>query len=116
MREPWTCLALVHAERFEPRVHIGRKRGRTSVLVGEDEHSDAARLAVAPEGKGRNSRGSCCIAQAPSDPVQLSCGARAQERERDVDALARDDTDVSDAGEDLALPLLNARDRLVGEA
>ena len=39
-----------------------------------------------------------------------------QERERDMDIRAPDDSDVADAGEDLGLPLLQELDRLRGEA
>src|SRR5262245_38910545 len=95
VREPGTVLALVHTERLEPRVQVGRERGCTSSLVVEHKHPDAARLAIATEREARNGRRGGGLAQVPCDSLHLSRSEVSEERERDVDVCARDDPDVT---------------------
>src|SRR5215211_446139 len=101
MRKPRTLFAPIDADRFEPLLQLLRDPVRAAVLVGEDEHADAARLAVAngfEYGSWRTPRG---CPHGIGDGRQLGAGPGAEERERDVEVLARDDAPT----ELLALPL-----------
>src|SRR5919202_1070967 len=51
VRQPRALLALVDAEVLEPLEQVEREPLRTALLVVEDEHSDAAGLAVAADGE-----------------------------------------------------------------
>jgi len=47
VRQPGTALALVHAEALETELDALCERGRPTGRIGEDEHPDGLRLAVA---------------------------------------------------------------------
>ena len=114
MGKPFPCLAPVDAERLEPRLEVAGERRRAASLVLEDEHPDAPRLAV-PHGHEPRRLGDAAGrgAERLDDPGQFACRPVAEERERDVEMLARDDTDVG--GEVLPLPGGERVERRVGQ-
>jgi len=100
MWKPWTLFAPIDADRLEPLLQFPRDSGCAVVLVLEDEHADASRLAV-PEGSERRSRRTLgARSQRVDDGGQISPRSRAEERERDVEIPSRDDP----PGEVLSLP------------
>src|SRR5690242_17479982 len=103
MRQPRPALDLVDAEPFEPRADVGRQRGRRAALVVEDEHADAARLAVAARREPDRSGLASSVLEPDADLVELALGARPEERQRDVEILRRHDPEV--ALSETALPL-----------
>ena len=95
VRQPRPPLGLVHPEAAEPLVQIARQRARGTSEVLEDEHPDAARLAVA-RGLEPNRPGGCGGgAELASDRVDLLARAGSEEREREVHVLERDDAAVA---------------------
>ena len=112
MRQPLPALGLVDAQRFQPRVQIARQQPRAAALVVEREHADAARLSVTPNRQDRpfGTRGR--LAQRVEDRLDLAHGPVAEKRERDVQVLGREHTDVARAAKSMALPLDEPVDRL----
>src|SRR5215207_3172228 len=111
MLEPRTTLAPVDADRLEPLVELPRDPGCAVVPVLENEHADAPRLAV-PEGSERRSgRALGARSQGVDDRRQIGARSRAQERERDVEILSRDNP----PGEVLSLPPDDPLDGAGGE-
>src|SRR5581483_3554841 len=95
MRQPRPALAPVDGERLQARLDVVRERRRECALVVEDEHPDAARLAVALEAEPQAARTRGGVAQRADDRLQLPCRPVAEEGERDVQVLARDDADAA---------------------
>ena len=112
MREPGTGLADVEPERLEPLVQTDCQRRGPPLLVVEDEHADAAGLAVAahPEhDRARDARRG--RTESPADSLDVARGAVSEEREREVQALGRDDPAAVQLG---VLPGDERGDRLGG--
>jgi hypothetical protein len=105
VRQPRAGLAPVHAERLEPLPHVAGEPGRAADLILADEHPDAPGLAVAHRSERRPVRPSRAPAQLVEDPRHVDSGPRAEEDERDVEVLGRDDADVRDATERARLPV-----------
>jgi hypothetical protein len=84
VRKPSAALALVHAELFQAGLDARGERRRATGRIGEDEHADRARLAVARdlerEGLGRGS----LACEQSEDGIEDGAGLRPEERERDV--------------------------------
>src|SRR5436190_17516182 len=69
--QPGPLLRLVDAESLEPLVQINGQPRRAPVLVGEDEHADAAGLLVANGPEHDRARGGCrSTPESTSDPRQ----------------------------------------------
>jgi hypothetical protein len=83
-------LALVDPERVEPCVQVFGDSRRSFVLVGEDEHAHAPRLAVPDRLEADRACGGCDGASRLHDPVEFDHGPMAEERERDVQVAACD--------------------------
>src|SRR5436190_2513863 len=104
MRQPPPPLRLVHVKRLQAAVEVARNARGAAVLVVEDEHPDAPRLAV-PANVEHGPRGADSrAAQTGCDVTEPPRACVAEKRERDVDVLARHDPHVVDAGEDGPLP------------
>jgi hypothetical protein len=101
VREPGPTLARVRVETLEPPLQILGEGGGAAVLVAEHEHADASRLAVALGGEARLLGGAGGVAQGRREGGELGARPAAEERERNVQVLRRDDPPR--AGE---LPLL----------
>src|SRR5262249_30241323 len=69
VRHPGTPLRLVQAERLEPAVQVRGEGGRAALRLGEDEHPDTPRLAVAAERKGGRRGRRSGLAQAARDSL-----------------------------------------------
>ena len=89
--EPPPPLALVDAEVFQPLEHVLRDPRRSAFLVAAGHHSDKTRLAVALRREDGALRSGSCLAQRTRDRVELLRRPRPEKRERDVQALGRDD-------------------------
>jgi hypothetical protein len=112
MRKPRTPLTPIHAEPFEPLPDpVGEKR-RAPALVGEDEHADAPRLAVTGRREhGRLDRGAR-LTDGTEDALDVASRSAAEEGDRDVKVLGRDEANAGD-GADLGLaPANEALDRI----
>src|SRR5207248_8882101 len=101
VREPATLLRLVHAEQPEPLMQVAREVAGRIALVVEDEHPDASGLAVAHRLEADRSGGRGGGSQLPGDRFDLLARTVAQERDRDMQVLARDDAAL---GQIVALP------------
>jgi len=90
--QPRPLLGVVDAELLETRVQVSGETRRPARLVGEAEHADAAGLAVAIglEDDWTLDR-SCGGAQRLGDGLQLSGRTAAQEGEREMQMLTRDE-------------------------
>jgi hypothetical protein len=115
VRKPGAPLPFVHAQALEPRGEpIGEAAG-AAVLVVQDDHADAAGLAVASRGEDRPLRLARGGAELADDSRNVARRAAAEEGEREVEVLGGDDSGVTDAGERLPLPGGEALDGVVGE-
>jgi hypothetical protein len=90
VRQPRPALGPVDAKPLEAPVHIGRERGRVLAVVVEDEHADAASLAVGTDAKQRSPGTLGRRPQLGDDRCQLPCGAASEKRQGDVKVLGRD--------------------------
>src|SRR6266511_1870688 len=99
VRQPWTVLALVHAELFQPPVEVAGELRRALLLVVEDEHADASRLAVPAQGQAGWPRSGGSVPQRSRDRLDLGDGPVPEERQRDVNVPGRDDPHVSGLAE-----------------
>src|SRR2546421_654741 len=90
---------------LEPLVQSPRDRRSAAVLVVEHEHADAPRLAIPAEEEARRLGHPRRLAQASGDRSALFRRTAAEERERDVQVVRRDDADVPSRSEGLGLPL-----------
>src|SRR5262245_52309704 len=92
MRKPRPRLTAEDSERLQPLLKPLCERGCPPALVIEDEHADAAGLAVAHRGEHGTAPG--VLDRDPErlcDRLELPRGPRAEEREGDVQVPARDD-------------------------
>ena len=112
MRKPLTLLALVHAERLEPRVQVFGQRGRRPRFVRENEHPDTAglpvphRLQLNPAGNGGG------VAGRGDDRLELGSRTVPEERQRDVQVRAGDGS----ASDVLLLPCADGVEHLAGKS
>src|SRR3954454_20883647 len=112
--KPRPAVTAVDAELLEPSPEIVGERRPRAVDVVVDEHADAPRLAVALEAElGRNGNG-CGRPQRADDRCELPGRALAEEGERAVEVLARDDPQV--AVQRGCLPGDDLVERSVGQA
>jgi hypothetical protein len=87
--QPRACLASVHAETLETLAEVCGDAPRTLCLVVEDDHADAAGLAVAERPKDRyRVDGRDSAAQRIGDGVDVIRRPRSEEGKRDVDVLS----------------------------
>lgn len=113
MGKPVPALAAVDAEPLQPLLEVGSERTCPARLVVEDEHPDAPRLAVAHRREARpllHPGGS--LTERRDDRGQLAGRPVAEEGERDVQVLARDDSEL--AGQVRVLPRLERVERGLG--
>src|SRR5207237_2486872 len=99
VRQPRTVFALVHPEPLEAGEEVVGEGRRPSVLVGEDEHADAARLAVARDGKDGPLDSGGRLAEGGADRRHHARRTAAQKRERDVEVRADDRADAAALGQ-----------------
>jgi hypothetical protein len=114
VREPGPALARVRAEALEPPLQVLGEGGGAAVLVAEHEHADAPRLAVALCGEARPRGRAGGVAQGCREGGELGARPAAEERERDVQVLGRDDPPR--AGERPLLPCGEGVGRVRGKA
>ena len=113
MRKPRALLGLVDPEPRQPLVNVFRNPRRMPVVVVEDEHADGARLSVPNRGEHGPSRAFDPCTQRSGDRGDLTGRPRAQERDRDVQVLFRDEASPFGSAELLPLPAGDpARDRV----
>jgi hypothetical protein len=110
--KPRTVLAPIDPEPFQTGEEVLRERGRPPVLVREGEHAHAPRLAVAGDLESRPRCGFRRRAKLSSDRPLLGCGPPAEERQRDVEVLPRNDSFAKLA----ALPADELVEDILGEA
>jgi len=85
--KPGPALRRVHPEPLEATLQpMGQRRG-PAARIGEDEHSDGARLPVAHGFELERVRRGGFIAQCAQDRVEGAAGLPAEERQRDMEAL-----------------------------
>ena len=89
---------------------------RMPVLVVEDEHPDAARLPVPHRGEHGLRSAVGPSRSAPRDRRQLTGRPRAEERDRDVQVLLRNEAGPLGRTELVPLPARDAASRLAGQA
>ncbi len=112
MREPRAPLALVHAELLEPCLQVVRERRGATTGIVEDEHPDAARLAVSHRREPDPACARSRFAQHSDDRVELLCRPVSEKSERDVQVIARDDPHALQLG---ALPRLDLVESVAGK-
>jgi len=115
VRQPLPTLALVDAERLEPCVQVVRQGAGAFTLVVEREHPDAPGLAIATQREERPFGRFRGAAQGSENPVELVRRPVAEERERCVQALSRNDARFRHVFELAALPLQEPVEDLVRE-
>jgi hypothetical protein len=113
VRKPRTAFSLVDAKPLEPLLEIAGEPSCVPFFVLEHEHADASRFAVANGREMDLPRAGGCLPQRIDDRVELAGRPPAEEGERDVHMLARDDTDVPEL---LPLPALDLVEDVVGQA
>ena len=95
MREPRPSLALVDPEALQPVEQILREPGRRTGQILQDEHPDTPGFAVLLRQKADRLGGCGGFAQRVGDPGKLAGRPVAQEGEREVQVLTRDDPAVT---------------------
>ena len=113
MREPCAPLALVHAEALQPRLKIVREPGGLAIGIIEDEHPDAARLAIAHCCEPNLPRNHRSVTQRLDDRIELLRRPMSEKRERDVEMIARKDPHTGQLG---ALPSFDLVKSVAGQA
>ena len=91
MRKPRARLGLVDPEPGQPLVNVFRDPRRVRLPVVEDEHADGARLPVPNRGKHGPRSALGPRMQRSGDRGELTGRPRAQERNRDMQVLSRDE-------------------------
>ena len=113
MRQPHAPLALVDAEPLEPALDIVRESCSVPPGIVEDDHPDAARLAI-PHGREPNVRRAASRSpQRTDDRIELRRRAMPEERERDVQVVARENANLVQFS---TLPALELLESVVGQA
>ena len=87
MRKPWAALRGVQPEPLQTALQPACEGRRPPARIGEDEHADGARLAVAHGLELERIRPGRFLAESTEDAFERTPGPSAQERERDVEAL-----------------------------
>ena len=87
MRKPWAALRGVQPEPLQTTLQPAGKGRRPSARVGEDEHADGARLAVAHGLELERIRRGGLLAESMEDAFERAPWPSAKKRERDVEAL-----------------------------
>lgn len=110
-------LALVDAELLEPQHEAACEEVRVARLVlGEDDHADPDGLPVAQSPKGRAPGLPGRSPHRAGDRLSLRGRSAAEEGERDVQVIAREDADAVRARDLPLLPGDEALDGGLGEA
>ena len=115
MREPFPPLGLVDAQPLETIREASREATRTASLVGEREHPDAARLAIAGRGKDETAALGGAVPHRLNDRPHVGGRAAPQEDERDVEVPRSHEASGGSVRERLALPRDEALDGLFRE-
>src|SRR5205085_4871800 len=89
VREPRSLLAPVHPEPLEAGEDVESEAPGVTAHVVEDEHADAAGLAVAAQIEPDRACGGSGGAQLTPDRLGLFGGTAAEERDRGVEIVAR---------------------------
>src|SRR5918912_1443921 len=116
VRKPRPLLALVDAELLEPQMEGVRHGRRPVFLVGEDEHPDAAGLAVAGYVEAGRSRCRGRLPKCSCDRRHLRRRPPPEEGERDVEVRPDDPPHASPLGKLAPSPLDEAVEDVVGKA
>jgi hypothetical protein len=104
VREPTPFLALVGAELLQPLEEVCGEACSFLGVIVEHEHPHASRLAVPARGEDDLGDLSRRFGECGHDRGQLAGRAPAEEREREMEVLARDDSAVAEV---LVLPRLD---------
>ena len=112
MREPRALLALVDAEGFESVEEAAGEVTTLACRVVEDEHRDAPGFAIAARREHDLARVPCGCPECGRNCGKLDGGSMAEEGERDVEMLARDDPAVAEL---LSLPGFDPVEDVVGK-
>lgn len=113
MRKPGPSLGGVDAEVLQPAVQVCGQGGGVSAGICEDEHSDALPFPVARHLKRDLTCGCSGSTQFLDDVRDGVAGCGAEEREREMEVLARHDPARCEV---LALPAHDLLDDVVGKA
>jgi hypothetical protein len=113
VRQPRALLALVDAEGLESVEETAGQVTALACRVVEDEHRDAAGLAIAAWREQDLAGVPCRRSERGRNRREFDGGPMAEEGERDVEMLAGDDPAVAEM---LGLPGLDPVDDVVGEA
>src|SRR5579859_6041680 len=113
MREPRPPFAPIHAELLESLVEVARERCRAASVVLQREHADAPCLAVVERCELDRARFGSRVPHRFDDRIELAGLPLPEERERDVQVLARHDPDGRQL---VALPILDLVESPIGEA
>src|SRR5213592_434818 len=113
MRQPRTTLRLVDPEPAEALVEVTCQLPGGAVLVVEDDHPDAARLAIAALAEHDRPRSGCGCFELGPDRLDLARRPRAEEGQGDVEVGARDGS--MGAGRKAGLPGDEAVEHVVGQ-
>jgi hypothetical protein len=84
VREPRPSLALVRAKALEPCLNIVRESCGMPTGIVEDEHPDAARLAIPQRREPNLPSARRGVPQGPDDRVELVRRPMSEKRERDM--------------------------------
>jgi hypothetical protein len=109
VREPRAPLGPVRPEPLEPFRKACLQEARAAVLVVEDEHGDALRLAVAGHGEHRSADARSGLVERLAQERELARRPSSEEGERDVQVRGRHDPHAAGTAEGVRLP---ARERL----
>src|SRR3954452_14697770 len=113
MRQPRAAFAGIDAETFQTVLDVVGEHSRSPSAVLEDEHADAPRLAVAAPREPDLPPPSRSFAQRVDHRLELPGRPVTEERERDVQVLSANRTDILQL---LALPVLDRVEHVVGQA
>jgi hypothetical protein len=113
VREPRPLFGLVHAEPVKSLVNLAGEFRRCPFVVVEDEHPDAARLAVAVLAEHDRPCGGCGGLQLSPDRLDVARGPGAEEGQGDVEVVARNEPML--AGRKERLPGDEAPDHVLGQ-
>ncbi len=91
VRQPWTSLAPVDADRFETLLYLAGECGGATRGIAEEEHPDAPRLSVPIELELERMSPANSLGQNSGDLCKLCRRPRAEEGKRDVKVSARHD-------------------------
>ena len=113
MRQPRTPFTTVDAEGLEPFLNVTGQCARVTGGIAEDEHRDAPRLAIPIDVELEGVALADGLLERGKDLRELGCRASAEECERDVEMLPRDD--AAGASKRTLLPGDNAGPHRLGK-